>query len=221
MRMLAPLALSLWLVSSSMAAEPLDIRSIRNCTAQQEDSLRNAEAGILARLQDLRSELSRYDLKYVYEQFVLPMKREWQEGSARNQAYTHYLSRMDAAFARMEQDSRSGLVMECKDSKRERQCQNGEVFAYVLFWFGKPQKTLYFCTSYFDQDPRQQRQTLFHELSHYSASTDDLAGSWMNGVNTDIRQAPNDAYHLEQYADGDVLQTVRRQIWFWNWPKRN
>ena len=201
------------------ALEPYQIRNLKGCTAEQEDALRNAEADLLARLQHIRSELSRYSLRTVYEQFIVPNRRLWREGSEANANYVRYLEKMDRALGRMEADTRSGLDMACRDDRFERHCQNGEVYAYVLFLFGYPRKTLYFCSSFFKQSPHQQKSTLLHELSHYSASTDDLAGSWSGGGRTDILQAPTDAYHFEQFMSEDVEATLKRSIWYWNWPR--
>ncbi len=205
----------------SAPREALDIRSIRNCTTQQEDTLKAAEAGLAERLSQLKGELPRYDLEYVRLNFIAPNGREWLIGSPRNHAYERYLRTITEVFASMESDTRSGLNMECKDSLRERHCQGGQVYAYVLFLFGRPQKTLYFCSSFFGLPQDQQRATLIHELSHYSASTDDLALSWMDLKRPDLSQAPRDAYHIEQFSDDDPATTLKRQIWLWNWPKRD
>lgn len=209
---LTPLA---WSASSG----PLDIRAIRNCTAQQEDALKASESGLEARLRTVQDEISDHTLERVRTLFIEPTHRVWEAGSARNRAYENYLQQMDRVLGAMLGDTRSGLNMECKDSQRERHCQNGQVYAYVLFWFGSPQKTLYFCSSFFDLQPDQQQATLMHELSHYSASTDDLALSWLDLKNPDLAAAARDAYHLEQFASGDVAGTLKRQIWLWNWPK--
>ena len=200
--------------------EPLEIRQIRNCSASQESVLREAERGLEQRISLVRSELRKNDLAAVYESFIVPQNREWQEGSPQNLKYENYLSAMDRVFGAMESDTRAGLAIECKDARWEKNCQGGEVYAYVLFWGDRPQKNLYLCTAFFALGLDQQKATLMHEVSHYSAATDDLAGSWMGGNSTDITQAPLDAYHIENFSDGDVAHELKRQIWFWNWPRR-
>ena len=208
------------LAQSQLTLEPLAIRSMRGCSGTQEHVLRNAEADLLSRIQTVRSELPKFDLRYVYENFIVPGEREWSENSLANQRYSRYLFDMNRVFTLMENDTRSGLNFECKDSMRERHCRNGEVYAYVLFLFGSPRKTIYFCGEFFRMGFDQQKETLLHELSHYSAATEDLVGNWSGGKQTDITQAPKDAYHIGYFMNGDTELTLKRQIWLWNWKRK-
>jgi hypothetical protein len=196
------------------------IGAIRGCDGAQTDALKQIEADVAARLAFLVTDIPRYDLAYVRDNFVKPTNRPWNEGSPSHAKYERYLRSIAQVFEKMRGVSQSGLTLECKNSVLERNCRGGEVFAYVLFTFGQPIKRLHLCTDYFKLSPNQQRATFLHELSHYAASTDDLALDWMNGAQTDISRASQDAYHVEQFMSGDVPSTLKRQIWFWNWPKK-
>ncbi len=193
--------------------------SIVRCDPAQTASLKTKANHLTERLTLLRTEMPRYTLAFVRDRYVLPMGRKWVEDSEANRNYERYLRSMSRVISAMEKDAQNGLAIECTSAITDQRCREGETLAYVLFILNVPIKKLYICSGFFSQSEERQLSSLMHELSHLSASTQDLGLSWMEGARSNINPAPTDAYHIEQFATGDIGQELRRQIWFWNWPK--
>ena len=192
------------------------------CSMQQNLAFTQASQVVGKRLNQLVSVMPGYNLQFVYDQFIAPEHRLYVEGSIANANYVTYLDKMQSVFSRMQTEFQRGIEFECKDSNDEPQCQGGETIAYVLFWGEHAQKKMYLCSGFFTKSGIDvQAETVFHELSHYSADTDDLAGNWRTPQYTDIVRAPDDAYHIQQFVSGNIQRLLRNQIWYWNWPKMN
>lgn len=194
------------------------------CSVDQNLAFTKAETVVANRLNELVTMIPGFNLQYVYNNFIVPEHRTYTEGSQANADYGTYLSKLQSVFTRMQVEAQRGIEFECKDSNIEPNCQGGETIAYVLFYGPHAQKRMYLCSGFFsksgaNQSLDQQSQTAFHELSHYAADTDDLAGDWRTPQFTDIVKAPDDAYHIEMFVSGDVQRLLRNQIWYWNWPK--
>ncbi len=202
------------------------VARIRGCTPQQESTVRKTDLQMQARIDEVVAGLPKLNLQSAYEKFVLPKNRQWSAGSIQNRNYQRYHAKLLQVFQAMQRSSHSGINFECK-SNSEFHCQNGEVIAYVLFVGNSPLQNLYLCSGFFrdqsdgqEKDGQEKQETLLHELSHYAASTDDLAGSWQDAVNPDIVHAADDAYHIQSFSSEDLEKNILRQIWFWNWPAK-
>jgi len=197
------------------------VANIRGCSTQQANAIRSAELAVASRLQFVMTEFPKFNLEYVHQNFLIPTNRPFTSGSKENQNYEIYLQKMLSVFSRMQNATQSGVNFECKDSNDEPQCQNGEVMAYVLFYGAHADPNMYLCSGYFaaNHGDADRVETMFHELSHYAADTDDLALSWLSPKNFQILRAPDDAYHIQNFSAGLIQDNLRRQIWFWNWPK--
>jgi len=207
------------LLSLSFITNNIYADQITGCQRQQIVQIVQAKEKIKERIQVLLTELPQYDLNYVYENFILPKNRPWEEGSIQNYSYTQYLQSIYTTFSSIDADLDKGIHWKCEPTYQS-QCQQGEVIAYVLFIGNRPLKTIHLCSGYFNTPVDRQVETGIHELSHYSAATDDLALSWLEpGKFIDLKGAANDAFHLERFSSGDIVHTLRTQVWFWNWLK--
>lgn len=83
------------------------------------------------------------------------------------------------------------------------------------FYVGIAGSHIHFCPDYFKLSAAGQSKTFMHELSHYAASTDDLALSLLPkkpGL------APDDAYYIEKFMHGNVERITEMWIWSGIWP---
>lgn len=205
--------------SRNSSPKAQSVANIRNCSAGESEVIRSTDLLMQDRLDLVAGALPKFTLQYVHENFVVPKNRQWTEGSQNNRNYEAYQQRLMQVFSAMTNASHTGINFECKPNY-EPNCQNGEVIAYVLFIGNTPLKTMFLCEGFF-KDPGGSLETLIHELSHYAASTDDLASNWLNPPNdVNILMAPKDAYHIQNFSQGDVAHVLLRQIWFWNWAPK-
>ena len=210
-------AMAILLTSSSAMAS---VEGGNGCSAAQFDALKQADASLTKQVANLASDLPKLDLEYVRKNFILPNHRPWDEASPKNKRYENYLRSMSQGLLRLNVDIREGVKVTCRHAKLDPNCRGGEVLAYVLFRGNTPLKNLYFCSGFFDQTEAQKESTFFHELTHYTLATEDRGLDWLEGPATNIAMAPKDAYHWESLVNSDVESSLKRQIWYWNWPKK-
>ncbi len=210
-------AMAILLTSSSAMAS---VEGGNGCSAAQFDALKQADASLTKQVANLASDLPKLDLEYVRKNFILPNHRPWDENSPKNRRYENYLRSMSQGLIRLNADLREGVKVTCRHAKLDPNCRGGEVLAYVLFRGNTPLKNLYFCSGFFDQTEAQKESTFFHELTHYTLATEDRGLDWLEGQATNISTAPKDAYHWEAFVNSDVESSLKRQIWYWNWPKK-
>ena len=200
---------------------PMQVGSIRSCNPSQTSLIRSAEQQVTERVRDAAAQSPLRDLDYVKAHFIVPENRVFQDGDAVNARYTAYLARLTSVFAKMKSESDKGINFECKSDAAEAHCRNGEVQAYVLASMsGRSYPVVYLCSGYFKNlnDVSGAVTTMFHELSHYAADTEDYGLDWWNAKNPDILRGANDAYHYQMFATRDLDSTLKRNIWYWLWP---
>ena len=189
----------------------------KNCSPAQEKEIFTAEKGAAIRLNKIIRNWSLASLAEVRHDYVIKEKRVWKNSNPSHMMYLSYWQEMGEPFEEM-RDKFHEVTFECKTS-RERRCQNNEVFAYVLFYFNYAKPVIHICPAFYGKSQESQVGTLLHELSHYSSSTEDLALEWLNGSQVDLRKASKDAYHIENFANEDISQVLKRMVWNSIWPK--
>jgi hypothetical protein len=203
--------------------EPNDIDEglvgqIRNCSTTQKASIQAAEEALDLRLDEIERGWGSVDLVGVRNDYVTVENRVWTPNSPLHPIYTSYWREMKAVWEKMRAEVNRGINFECRTAT-DSNCRGGEVIAYVKFIFNRPTRMIYLCPSFYSSSQSAKESTLFHELSHYAASTDDFALDWMNREKSDLKKAVRDAYHVEQFMNEESARVLRRVIWFWFWPK--
>ncbi len=181
-----------------------------SCSGSQISTLRSVQNRIASRLSELKKNLGMDHMSYVKEHYLIP--KNISESADKNQRYKQYLIRLQHTFAMMSDALSDQIHFHCKDSEQEKRCKNEEVSAYVLTYFGKTVPKIHLCSSLFKKNNSEMEETIFHELSHLAANTEDLI-DWRS----DIRQAPNDAFYIEKFMHKAVDSSSLQDIWHMNW----
>jgi hypothetical protein len=189
----------------------------KNCSKAQEKEIYNAEKTAAIKLNKIIRNWPLASLAEVRHDYVIKEKRVWKKADPEVKVYMSYWQEMGETFEEM-RDKFHEVTFECK-SQREKRCQNNEVFAYVLFYFNYAKPVIHICPAFYGKSQESQAGTLLHELSHYSSSTEDIALDWINGKDVDLKRASKDAYHIENFANEDVTQVLKRMVWNSVWPK--
>lgn len=186
----------------------LRITEYKDCTKKQEAVLRAADAAVAARMPGVKKDIDRFDSPYVEANYVIPRGRKI-IGVRQQAVYVNYRRNMQVVFKQMISQSSSGIKVEC-----ECECDKGTV-AYVNFYLGFAGSHMHFCPKYFTSSTRRQNEIFMHELSHYAASTDDRAFSWLPSK---VGLAPDDAYYIETFMYGNTERIKEHYIWSKIWP---
>lgn len=203
------------LTSNSSVLDPF-LAGITGCTDIQKSKVYEAEKLLRDRLEALGVEWKEVDLQGVKRDFIDPQNRVWVENSSRNLTYQVYWQKLGRVFNLMREKARSGINFQCQ-SAWDGQCKKGAL-AYVMQIFGRPREMIYLCPDFFKDGIAT--TTLFHELSHYAALTEDYSLDWSNLENSNLERGSRDAYNIERYMNGDVKTILKRDIWLWWWPKQ-
>lgn len=188
---------------------------IQSCTSQQGIKVREAEMLLRQRLDQIEQEWPQMDLASVKRDFIDPNHRQWIPGSRWNQTYETYWQDMARVFKQMRNKIAGGLNFQCQGAQ-DNQCRKGTI-AYVMVIFGRPREVVYLCPAFFEDG--MYTSTLFHELSHYAANTEDYVLDWSNLEKSDLKRGAKDAYHLETFMNNPIELILKRTIWLWWWPK--
>lgn len=191
------------------------ISEIRGCDPQEMVKVREAEKNVSLRIDQLLRDWLLVDLMGVKRQFVDVENRQWVEGGPRNQSYHTYWQEMGTNLRLMNEKADRGLNFQCQ-SASDRQCKEGAI-AYVMVIFGIPRQMIYLCPEFFTDGSFE--TTIFHELSHYAAKTQDYGLDWWNVEKSDLKRGVKDAYHVEEFARKEVQEVLKKSIWMWWWPK--
>jgi hypothetical protein len=190
----------------------------KNCSNAQSLELQRIEKNILLRLLELERQWPSLALSEVHRSFVIPKQRQWVPSGQRHAVYITYWRVMGDSLRKMLEVANEGINFQCHTQQSGR-CREG-VEAYVLFYFNRPQKRIHLCPSFNQRELKAKTQTVFHELSHLAANSEDLALSWWQKEGSNLQQAAQDAYHLESFMYGDLIAIHQRLIWNWWWPAR-
>lgn len=192
---------------------------ISSCSSNQSSELQSFSSILNNSLDINLSKWNQYNLIGVKNIYVIPENRIWNETNPKHLQYSTYWQNIQKNLVAMSIDSKKGIDFQCSLISDKR-CQNG-VIAYVVFLFNRPIKTIHLCPIFWQQSNEEKSSTLFHELSHYSASTFDYAGDWWQGKdNIDVVRGSMDAYHLQEFYTASPESTLKRMIWYWFWPKK-
>lgn len=205
-------------ISSALPDKKIDA-GISSCTGAQTRVIEKALHNVSQKLHFLKEDWVQYSLSGVKNNFVIPEERVWIDQNPKHGIYQTYWSKMRLSFGQMLADDTLGINLQCQTAQ-SRYCKSGQTYAYVKFYLGKPQKLIYACPILFQNTLEQVGQILFHELSHYSSSTEDYAGDWWIRDNINLSRGVEDAYHFELFFNDDIAKVLKRQIWLWWWPKQ-
>lgn len=202
---------------------PHAVGSIRSCDASQTPLIRSLEAMVSDRLRVLLGELPQFDLASVKTSFIDVEDRLYTEGAAVNTQYAQYIRQIHSVLSKMNAASQRGVNFQCTNDRTDRHCQGGEVLAYVLYGpGGQSYPMIYLCTGFFRTpgNTRGMAETVFHELSHYAANTEDYGLDWWTPKHLNLSRGAMDAYHYGQFMNRDARQLLRTSIWSFLWPKK-
>ncbi len=218
-----------FLMASIAHATRIDISNINElntinnflgvCNSSQSAELRSYNQQITNSLVYNYSNWPKMSLMSLKKNFVEVENRVWIDNNPKHENYRQYWEIMKGNFDLMLSDSQKGISFQCSTSS-DRRCNDG-VIAYVVFLFNRPIKTIHLCPIFWNDSHDGRLSTLFHELSHYSASTFDYAGDWWNGKdNINAVRGAKDAYHLQEFYYKNTDMILKRMIWNWWWPKK-
>jgi hypothetical protein len=211
-------ALILWGFSTQSSAG-----SVRNCDSNQTQIINTLDSMVSDRLRTLLSQMPEFELASIKETFIDPENRSYTEGSPTNSQYSQYVRSVYGVLSKMSAASQRGVNFQCTNDRTDRHCQGGEVIAYVLYGpSGQSYPMIYLCTGFFrfPTNTPSMAETVFHELSHYAANTEDYALDWWMPKNLNLARGAMDAYHYGQFMNRDARQLLRTSIWSFLWPKK-
>lgn len=190
----------------------------KECSPQELEDITISERDIYLRLHELKKDWHLYNLIGVKRDFIDPEGRVWTNRNPSHTAYQMYWYAMKDTFDAMETKF-SEVTYSCKTSE-EKRCRGTDTIAYVLTILGRPRPVIYLCPTFFSKASLTEKSsTMFHELSHYAASTEDYALDWMDHKQPNLERATKDAYHIEAFMNGAPQGVLRNQIWAPLWPK--
>ena len=155
---------SLFLFNLANAQSELGDQQV-NCSGQQIISINQYSNSVNQKLIENKKDWINYNLDSVKKNFVDPEGRVWNPNDPHLKIYQSYWETMDSNTQKMLDDSNSGLHFQCS-ANNDRNCPAG-VFAYVLFFLGKPNKVIHLCPLYWSVSEDRRSEILYHELSHY------------------------------------------------------
>jgi hypothetical protein len=188
------------------------------CTPGQLTEIGRAEKEVYLKLIEINKSWNLYNLIGVKKNFIDPEGRVWINRNPTHTAYQMYWYAMKDTFEAMEKKI-SEVSYSCKEAS-EKRCRGTDTIAYVVFILGQPRPTIHLCPTFFNKTSLQEKtSTMFHELSHYAASTEDYALDWIHHKHPNLERAAKDAYHLEAFMKTEAQGVLRGQIWAPLWPK--
>lgn len=188
------------------------------CTTQQKQFVNLASQRVFQKLLLIESQWPRFRLDQVKTHFVIPNNRVWIDNHPRYVDYHHYWQKLSFTFSDMRSALEKNTVQLSCESSWNTKCRGGTQ-AYVNFFMGKPLRTLHFCPAFFNEAPSTQAETFMHELSHATNSTDDYALAWSQGEKSNLQQAAEDAYHVQEFYNMDAEPLMLRTTWHWLFPR--
>ena len=221
--MLHWIALASAALSLAHPTHPLAVGSIRACDGSQTQVVRTLEGMVSDRLRVLLGEIPQFDLASVKASYIDAENRLYTEGAPVNAQYSQYIRQIHTVLSKMNAASLRGVNFQCTSDRTDRHCRGGEVMAYVLYGAGgQSYPMIYLCTNFFSSagNTRGMAETVFHELSHYAANTEDYGLDWWTPKNLNLARGAMDAYHYGQFMNRDARQLLRTSIWSFLWPKK-
>ena len=192
---------------------------VAGCDSTQIQDLSKQSRDVNVKLIENQKNWNLYDLNGVKREYVDPENLVWIENNPKHVTYRQYWNRVNQNNNLMAADSNQGLNFQCSTNS-DKYCKSGDTQAYVMFFLGKPRKTIYLCPIFWKNTESTKASIIYHELSHYAASTEDFAGDWWNKNNIQLLRGAMDAYHMEEFYSNTPVNVLKRVVWTWWWPRR-
>jgi hypothetical protein len=193
-----------------------------SCNSSYKRTLTGLHQQMAFRIFELNHEregIKKYNLKYVLQNYVRAENRipnERFEYTNHNQAYRNFHGQMVKNLSLMKQKIQKGYKYKCL-SNRNKQCEDGMVYAYVLRIGRIALNKIYLCPTFFKEDTRTQAKTLLHELSHLAADTDHYYGTVFTDAG--LLKEAQDAGFYERMMFQDLGKYLKDNSWRYLWRK--